>query len=321
MAAGPAHVDLTLSGLRAAHFAGTAMAAGILAFVMVVARPAMAAHVPTAGHNVVARCLRLALLALAVSMMSLVAWVGVEIVEIAGAPMIDAIRDGQAGLVLSQTRFGVVSMARAALIALLSWSLLGARRGAGWASVACAGTLLATLALTGHAGATAGAVGIAHLIGDGLHLLAAGAWFGGLAGLLVLLSTAARHGGPPWSLIAHAAARRFSTVGVVSVATLASTGLLSSWLLVGTPGLLPATDYGRLLLGKLALFAAMLGLAAVNRLRLTPRLAGPWGAAQDQALRSLRRNAAIEIALACLIFALVGALGTLHPAIHAGLPP
>jgi putative copper resistance protein D len=65
---------------------------------------------------------------------------------------------------------------------------------------------------------------------------------------------------------------------------------------------------------KLALFAIMLALAAANRLYLTPRLA--TGPARGEALRALRRNSGIEAGLGLVIFIIVGALGTLHPAIH-----
>jgi putative copper resistance protein D len=77
------------------------------------------------------------------------------------------------------------------------------------------------------------------------------------------------------------------------------------------------TEYGRLLLLKIALFAVMLVVAAVNRFWLTPRLASPRGSEpKPDVLRRLTRNSMIEIALALAIFAIVGVLGTLHPAIH-----
>jgi putative copper resistance protein D len=61
----------------------------------------------------------------------------------------------------------------------------------------------------------------------------------------------------------------------------------------------------------------MLVFAAVNRFWLTPQLALSSGnASQLEALRQLARNSAIEIALGFTIFAIVGMLGTLHPAIH-----
>jgi putative copper resistance protein D len=68
---------------------------------------------------------------------------------------------------------------------------------------------------------------------------------------------------------------------------------------------------------KIVAFAIMLVFAAVNRFWLTPQLAVSSGnAAQLEALRQLARNSAIEIALGFTIFAIVGMLGTLHPAIH-----
>ena len=67
---------------------------------------------------------------------------------------------------------------------------------------------------------------------------------------------------------------------------------------------------------KLAAFAVMLALAALNRFALTPRLAVPFGDARQDALRALSRNTLIEIALALSIFAMVGVLGMLHPAAH-----
>jgi putative copper resistance protein D len=68
---------------------------------------------------------------------------------------------------------------------------------------------------------------------------------------------------------------------------------------------------------KIFLFAIMLAFAAINRLALTPRLDGsPESGARIDALRRLTRNSVVEIALGLTIFAMVGMLGTLHPAIH-----
>jgi putative copper resistance protein D len=49
---------------------------------------------------------------------------------------------------------------------------------------------------------------------------------------------------------------------------------------------------------------------------LTPRLAPSGSEPQFKVLRRLARNSMIEIVLASMIFAIVGMLGTLHPAIH-----
>jgi putative copper export protein len=55
----------------------------------------------------------------------------------------------------------------------------------------------------------------------------------------------------------------------------------------------------------------IVGVAAVNRLRLVPRLP------DAQAVRSLRRNALIEIAIGATIILIVGGLGTMPPGAHA----
>jgi putative copper resistance protein D len=61
----------------------------------------------------------------------------------------------------------------------------------------------------------------------------------------------------------------------------------------------------------------MLAFAALNRFWLTPKLAGlPGSEPEPDAVRKLTRNCVIEIALGLTIFAIVGALGTLHPASH-----
>ncbi|HEY6865389.1 MAG TPA: CopD family protein, partial [Burkholderiales bacterium] len=163
--------------------------------------------------------------------------------------------------------------------------------------------LLASIAWTGHAAAEEGADRIVHLSADVLHLIAAGAWVGALWPLAAALardSDGAR------------AARRFSALGIACVATLIATGIANAWYTVGSLPAMIGTPYGRLLTAKLTLFAAMLALASVNRLRLTPRLESGDAPARAR----LRRNAAIEAALGLAVIALVGVLGATVPALH-----
>jgi putative copper resistance protein D len=135
--------------------------------------------------------------------------------------------------------------------------------------------------------------------------------------LLLLLGEAGRLNDSNGASIALDATRRFSTFGIISVGVLLATGLVNSWILIGSLRGLVDTDYGRLVLLKVVLFAAMLSVAAVNRMQLTPRLANPAGSQpQVEALRQLKRNVTIEIVIGLGVFAVVGVLGTLHPAIH-----
>ena len=116
--------------------------------------------------------------------------------------------------------------------------------------------------------------------------------------------------------LTYRALHGFGTVGTIVVAALIVTGLINAWLLVGPDhvGALGTTLYGRLLLAKLALFAAMLGLAALNRFRLTPRFKASIAAADhSSAMGALRGSLAIETACIVAILALVAWLGTLEP--------
>jgi putative copper resistance protein D len=115
---------------------------------------------------------------------------------------------------------------------------------------------------------------------------------------------------------ARDATQAFSSMGIAIVAVIFATGIVNTWILVGSWHALIATGYGRLLMLKIALFIVMLLFAAANRFWLTPRLALPSSAPQFDARRQLARNSMIEFVLALAIFAIVGLLGTLHPASH-----
>jgi putative copper resistance protein D len=188
---------------------------------------------------------------------------------------------------------------------------------ADWLALPAALGLTAAIAWTGHAGSTPGETGALHLCADALHLIGAAAWIGGLVPLIFLLAAVRRYHAIAWAALARDAAMRFSALGVASVTTLLATGIVNAWILVGSFRALAVTEYGRLLMLKLVVFAVMLVLAAVNRFWLTPRLVVASGDERRlEALRQLTRNSVIEVALGFSIFAIVGLLGTLHPAIH-----
>lgn len=171
---------------------------------------------------------------------------------------------------------------------------------------------LATLAWTGHAAASEGVIGTLHRASDVLHLLAAAIWLGAIAALwmMVLPRTDA-----PDATIAAQALDGFAPVGTACVAAIAITGAINGIAIVGSDNLLhlPQTLYGLLLGAKLALFALMLGLAAANRWRLTPRLSNPAEEDRGAALRAVRISLLAEMAAGAAILALVAWLGTLAP--------
>jgi copper resistance protein D len=224
--------------------------------------------------------------------------------------------------VLNETTFGSVWIARM-LLAVIILSVTAVRPL--WTAIAgrdlimacLAAVLLASLAGTGHAQIEEGWMSLVHVGSDAAHLLAAGAWLGGLVPLgFILLNYSMRDGEPivdaDWILL------RFSSMGYVAVATLIVSGLVNSWLLVGSVSSLLKTLYGKILLGKLALFAAMLGLAAANRFWLVPRMIKTRSGASGQPfvwLGRLRYHVLGEQFLGLIILLAVSVLGTTRPAI------
>lgn len=166
--------------------------------------------------------------------------------------------------------------------------------------------LLASISLTGHAWSDTSQSGFVHRIADAVHLLAAGIWVGALVVLAQLIVRGSQGDPQDHVRIIHHAASEFSGVGTVVVAALVLTGFIN-------PGFFLAgfkTPYDQVLLAKLALFAAMLVLAAANRFWLTPRLLVEDGDTKI-ALRGLRVSVLIETALAVLVIATVAVLGVL----------
>ncbi|WP_030292505.1 copper resistance CopC/CopD family protein [Streptomyces katrae] len=127
--------------------------------------------------------------------------------------------------------------------------------GLGTGGAVVAGGIAATWALSEHA-STGVQPGIA-MPADILHLLAVAAWLGGLTALLVAL-----HKVPG---IEREAVQRFSRVAFVSVLVLTVTGIYQSWRQVGSWSALTGTSYGQLLLLKVGLVAALVGIAYVSR--------------------------------------------------------
>lgn len=98
-----------------------------------------------------------------------------------------------------------------------------------------------------------------HLVADGLHLIAAGLWLGALAPLVLLPVYLWRCQEDGWVLGAACAKARFSTPGILAVSILLVSGTINAAFLLGGMHSLIDTEYGRLLLLKVALAAAMVG--------------------------------------------------------------
>ena len=175
---------------------------------------------------------------------------------------------------------------------------------------------LATFAWSGHGAMTEGTAGTVHLVSDIVHLLAAGIWLGALMALSYLLFRPRRIMTSAHVDVSHRALASFAFVGTTVVTLLVVTGLINSWFLIGLEGAgsILTSLYGQLLVAKLLLFLVMLGLAAINRYRMTPALEAAIARGDhNAAVTGLRSSLAMETGSAVAILALVAWLGTLAP--------
>ncbi len=209
-----------------------------------------------------------------------------------------------ARFILAETSFGAVSLLRlGTTIAAIGMLALLPRR---WPKaldlllVATCAVLVGSLAGVGHTQVEDGPARAVHVLSDALHLLGAGAWLGGLVGLLDLTVTSL-YGKNATQDQACEAAFRFSRMGYVAVAVLAGSGLLNSWFLVGSLANLVTTTYGQLLLLKLLLFAAMIVFAGLNRFFIVPSLQRSAAAGTGRGRRRLLVNLVAEQILGAAI--------------------
>jgi putative copper export protein/mono/diheme cytochrome c family protein len=312
-----------LIAARTLHFAAAITLTGVLAFELLVAGPAFRHSGAVAATGLRRRLGRLAWASLVLALVSGAAWLVAVAAGMSGKPLSVALTQGAVPVVLTRTRFGEDWLLRFAVAVLLGFCLLGQRGRAGgaigWTALILAALMLASLAWAGHGAATPGPAGDLHLTADIFHLLGAGLWLGTLPPLILLLAETRRPGDADWAAVARTAIRRYSRLAVASVTVLLAGGVVNTWFLAGTVPALVGTEYGHLLLAKIGLFIAMLLVAAVNLLRLAPRLAGAAGDRNViwRTVTRLQSNARIETALGFGVLAIVGALGTLLPGLHS----
>ena len=170
-----------------------------------------------------------------------------------------------------------------------------------------AASLLA-ISLTSHAAATVN-VRMAATLNDFVHLIAVAVWVGGLIALILCVRVILKVlKGSERRDTLSTLVRRFSLVAGLSVAVIVLTGIYSAWAQVVTVEALQV-PYGRVLGVKVAVFAALLLVAAANLVWVRPRLRA-GGAASTW----LKRLVAVEIVLAALVLLAVGFLTSLEPA-------
>jgi putative copper resistance protein D len=261
--------------------------------------------------------------ALALAVLSGATWLVFLASRIAQTPVADVISDGTAWSVLTDTQFGHAWEGRLLVAIVLSCvGFVGPSmptRGLRLPllQVALAVAFVGTLAWSGHAAGTRGFAGLLHFGGDMLHLVTAAAWVGGLVPLLMFVAPRTWSQQPPL-IDCFNMLRRFSTLAAWSVTVLAASGVLNTWFMTNGLRSFLGTDYGNLVLVKIALFTVMLGFGAANRYWLTPRLL-PTNVPTEKNARALRllcTSVSIEIALGVVVICVVAVLGQLAPPEH-----
>jgi copper transport protein len=175
--------------------------------------------------------------------------------------------------------------------------------------------LALTAPLAGHAG---GHTPSGLLIcTDTVHVLCMSAWLGGLVTLLIALAIAARllparERTPIMAVVVG----RFSWIARIAVAVLLTTGVIQSVALVGSFRALVDTDYGLLVLAKVALLGLLVTLGAYNQRWALPRLRrlAVAGDEPGRAAAVLRRAVAVEVGFALVVIAVTSVLVVTEPA-------
>jgi putative copper export protein/mono/diheme cytochrome c family protein len=146
------------------------------------------------------------------------------------------------------------------------------------------------------------------------HRLALGVWLGGLPALILLIGA-----GPvpdDTRQLAAVVLRRFSRVATVAMGIILISGVLLTWFLVRNFSSAVGTEYGHLLLLKLALLGGVLFIARGLQRHLLPMLeAKP----SDSTFRSYASRVKFETVLAILIVVVASDMAGLAPPEHENI--
>lgn len=294
------------AAVRWLTFLGILGVIGVVAFRLFVLSLLQRSGHPADGASVVAdagvRAVRIGLGAAGLLLAALLLRLHAQLYALHGPPGI--LNTDRIGSLLAGTTWGAGWMLQggALLVAALGFALTRHRGRIGWALAALGATVLSfTPALSGHAAAVQD-VGWLAILADGLHVLGAGGWMGGLlvvgtAGIPVALRHATGRGAAAAALI-----NAFSPTALFFAGMVVATGVFSAWLHLGSVPALWTTAYGRTLMLKLGVAALVFGTGAYNWLRVRPALE------HERAARRLRRSTTVELAIALLVLAVTAVL-------------
>ena len=230
----------------------------------------------------------LALVAVQISYLAATSMILMESAQIGFADMIGAnfVLAGALGVAGSLAILGLSTWSRAGNVAEL---------------VVPAAAILASSVLTSHAMARL-EYRLPLVFVTALHQLATAAWLGGLPYLLIAIRRAAS------PELARKISARFSQLAVISVAVLASAGLILSFSYVGSLKAIYGTSYGAMVATKAILLGLLLFLGALNFQLVRQGEA-------STILASLKRFGEAEIGIGVTVILVAASLTSLPPAV------
>lgn len=260
-----------------------------------------------------------------------------QIAEVAQITPLDALgRLDLAGRLVSGTSYGLywairvgaavgvgllcVWLARTALADANQWSL----------NTAAAGLVFAGQALSSHQAAAPPVLGLPlGTLSDLIHLMATGAWVGGLLYFALVLLPLLHVPGvaaATRSQLLGLIVPRFSRLAMISVGLLVVTGLANLALHTLDPAAVAASRYGQVLILKHLLFLPLVALGAVQNRRIQPRLVALLAGEADAGGRTVSWFGRIirgEVLLASAVLLCAGGLTLLPPpaATRSAPPP
>jgi copper transport protein len=223
--------------------------------------------------------------------------------------------DVETGHILTATRLGVIWLLRLMLAMLAVW-LAGRKESPvrDWLGFCVNLTLLATVTFTSHAATEARP--LLPILADLIHLLGMTFWLGGLVHLFTGIRQVQQLQGQPRIKLTSLLASRFSINAIIFVSLIGLTGFYSAYLRVGSWPALLTSLYGHVLLIKQVFVAALLIIAAINLLVISPRLSRERleGIADTALVTRFGKILVLDLIFASLLLASVSLLTYLPPA-------
>jgi putative copper resistance protein D len=208
-----------------------------------------------------------------------------------------------------QTALGQMMLARAGLGLFALGALALLRRRLALITCVVIG-LLAQVTITRTSHTAAMGAGGAVIASDFAHLAAGALWGGAL--LALLLAMRVRPAAAESAVVAATRMQimRFSPLGIAGVAIAAASGLILSAQHVHSPGELRSTEYGAVLLVKIAFVTAAVALAGLHKFVTLRRMRS------SADVRGFERSLGVEMLLVTAIFGAAAVLTSTEPPPH-----